>query len=160
MAGLATIGLALEDNACTLQSSPAGCPGAQATGSSRSFHVEPGTQKMSFRQLRGSHFHYPPPKRARRASSPNPISGQLRCTVFLPALGNWGTGAVASSEAGYHTHRSRGNEPEWAHLWTETRPGPHAWWPRRTRNKTSLSFHPPLCPRGPEWVAAFQRELQ
>lgn len=56
-----------------------------------------------------------PPGEHPRASSPNPISGrQLRrkSTVFLPALGACGTGAVASSEAGYRTHRPQARTGE------------------------------------------------
>lgn len=56
-----------------------------------------------------------PPGEHPRASSPNPISGRQpkrKSTVFLPALGARGTGAVASSEAGYRIHRPQARAGE------------------------------------------------
>lgn len=37
-----------------------------------------------------------------------------------------------------------GHESEWKHLLAEMKPGPHAWWPRRTGNKAGLSEMSPV----------------
>lgn len=104
--------------------------------------MESGTLK-----LRGSssHFHYTHQESTPEHPPQTPSlcgSSDAKAPSFFPPWEHVGQALWHPLKLGSVPTDPR-HEPERKCLRAETRPGPHAWWPR-TENKASLSFHPPL----------------